>query len=447
MSDLEKAFKALKEKQSRILLRNQYYDGDQPLVYSSERLRDVFGSVFARFNMNWCSVVVDSTMDRIVLKGFDVVNSNKEVDDELDSIWSKYHLQLDAEEVHQDALITCESYVIAWKRSDGTLDIYPNKSSMCHIFYDPDYPKQKKFAAKWFIGSDEKWHITLYYTDRLEYYVSSGKELPESASGFKTGKKSAENPFKEIPVFHFRCPGELEDILTVQDALNKLFADMMVAGEFGSFKQRWAISNSDTTSLKNKPGEIWDLPAGDGIGQGTSVGEFEGEDLTKFMNAIDKLANYVAIKSRTPKHYLYDVGAGISGDALIAMEAPLVKKAEKRIQHFSVTWQELAAFLMRLGKREIAESNILPLWGRVKSEQPLAETQAISFGTSSGIPLVTMLRRHGWTKAEIDQMIKDQKEQKLANTSLAKEMLDKARIDQDQNNDPGSSANDGTPNG
>ncbi|PKO03052.1 MAG: hypothetical protein CVU43_04535 [Chloroflexi bacterium HGW-Chloroflexi-5] len=427
MSDLEKAFTTLTKKNGGITRRNNYYNGDQPLVYSSNRLAEIFGNSLASFKLNWCSVVVDSTLDRIDLKGFDVVKATAEANNKLDGIWNQYHLELDAEEVHKDALVTSESYVIAWKREDGTIDVYHNKSSMCHIFYDPDYPKEKKFAAKWFFGTDDKWHITLYYRDRLEYYRSSSKEMPSAASGFSRVKldKPATNPFGEIPVFHFKCPSELDDLMTVQDAINKTFVDMMVAGEFGSFKQRFIISDSDTTQLKNVPGGVWSIPKSeDGKDQ---VGEFSGEDLTKFWNAVEGMANYVSIKSRIPKFYLTEVGAGISGDALIAMEAPLVHKAEKRIRQFSATWQEVGAFILKLSDMPVNQANVVTLWGRVKSEQPLAETQAINFGVSSGLALKTMLRRQGWNKVEIQQAMDDLEEQKKMDASLSKTLLDVVR--------------------
>lgn len=444
MSDLEKAFNKLKSKQLRNKKLFDYYDGNQPLVYSAERLSEVFGGTFAKFNQNWCQVVVDATLDRLSLMGFDPIGGNTAADKRLDELWSRYHLELDADEVHKGALIAGESYIIAWKRQDGTIDVYYNSPQMCHIFYKPDYPKEKQFAAKWYKGDDEKWHITLYYPDRLEYYVSQGEILPESISGFKPEKKTAENPFKVIPVFHFRCPGDLSNIITIQDAVNKLFADMMVAGEYGAFKQRWVISNSDTAELKNRPGEVWGIPAGDGVGQGASVGEFEGEDLTIFTTAIEKLANVIAILTKTPKHYLADVGAGISGDALIAMEAPLVKKCEKLIKQFSVTWQELASFLLTLdGTQELPAYQILPRWGRVKAEQPLAEFQAINFGTSSGIPLVTMLRRQGWDKSAIEQMKADQEAEKKEKNSMSKTLLDAARDEQNMANSTGLEATDG----
>ena len=433
MSDLEKAFKALTAKQGYLRTRWNYYDGNQPLKYSQERLSEVFGGVFATFRQNWCSVVVDCTLDRIVLKGFDVPSSG-EAAKKLNEIVDLTNLDLDAEEIHRDALITGKSFVIAWKRENGSLDVYHNRNEMCHIFYDPEFPKQKKFAAKWFFGTDEKWHMTLYYPEKLEYFVSSGKEMPTSFSGFKASKKAATNPFGEIPVFEFNCQSDLNDVLEPQDAVNKLAADMMVASEFGSFKQRWVISNSNTATLKNSPNEVWDIPAGDGTGQQTSVGEFAGEDLTKFLNAVDKWANYVAIKTRTPKHYLKDVGAGISGDALIAMEAPLIKKCGKRVKQFGETWKDLASFLLRLEGISLRSDKILPVWDRIKSEQPLAELQAINFGVSSGLALKTMLRREGWTSEEIAQAENDKREEDLAKTNLAKVLLEEARKKQAEAN-------------
>ena len=439
MKDLERALKEFQKKQLRYQQLFNYYEGDQPLVYSAARLKAAFGDTFARFEQNWCSVVVDATLDRLVLKGFDI-NNDKAADNELDELWSGSDLEVDADDVHKDALIAGESYVIGWKGIDGEIEVYRNSPLMCHLFYKQSSPKIKDFGAKIF-QEGERWHITLYYPDRLEYYVSNGADLPSEVTGFKTEEKIAANPFGVVPVFHFKWNGSLRNIITIQDAINKLFADMMVAAEYGAFKQRWVVSNADLTALKNNPNEIWTIPAGDGVGQSVSVGEFAGEELTKFMNSIDKLANTAAIITRTPKQYLSEVGAGISGDALIAMEAPLVKKVEKIIKRFNPTWKELAVFLLKLNEKTVAKKQILPIWGRVKSEQPLAELQAINFGTSSGVPLVTMLRKQGWEKAEIEQMLKDKAEEKKANASTAKSLLDEARNNLDQNNDPGVTGN------
>jgi hypothetical protein len=438
MSDLERAYNALSGKSLRLKQLHDYYEGDQKLVYSAERLSQAFGDKFTRFNQNWCSVVVDTTLDRMKLVDVNV-SGNSGADKELDTYFADNDLSLMADEVHKEALISEEAFVIVWPdiNNKSVVEIYPNPAHLCHLFYRPENPKIKEFAAKWFKDLNEFWHITLYYADRIEYYITESKADPTSASAFKKEKVNAKNPFGVIPVFHFRCPSDLENVITVQDAINKLFADMMVASEFSAFKQRWVISNADISTLKNSPNEIWNIPGGDGLGQGTAVGEFSGEELTKWINSIDKLANYIAIATRTPKNYLADVGAGISGDALIAMEAPLVKKVEKREAAFARTWKEIIAFVLKLKQFTVSKAEIEVVWGRIRSEQPLAEMQAVQFGTAAGIPVASSLRWQGKSKAEIAQMETDKLNDAKASAKMSKILRDQANQNLDQNNDPG----------
>lgn len=55
-SDIQKAFEALAAKQVPYSLYWRYYDGEHPLVFSTTKLREVFGKIEARFSENWCAV-------------------------------------------------------------------------------------------------------------------------------------------------------------------------------------------------------------------------------------------------------------------------------------------------------------------------------------------------------------------------------------------------------
>jgi hypothetical protein len=72
---------------------------------------------------------------------------------------------------------------------------------------------------------------------------------------------------------------------------------------------------------------IMDLAAGDAGTQPTSAGAFPAADLSNFLTAMDKLAASISAITSTPKHYFFDQGGQLSGEALIALEAPLNKKA------------------------------------------------------------------------------------------------------------------------
>lgn len=441
MTDLERAYHALTAKSADYGRYWDYYSGNHPLRYSTERLERLFNDIHTRFVQNWCSVVVDAGLDRLNLIRFDV-SGNEVAEKRLNELWQSTELELDENDAHAAALVCGESYIVVWPDEEGEIQAYYHDPRLVHLFYDDANPRRKRFAAKWWVNSeDERRYLTLYYADRLEYYVSRGKsENVSSANAFEPAEMPvAPNPYGEVPVFHLRrerraIVSELANAITPQDAINKLLADMMVAAEFGAFRQRYVISNGDPGMLRNAPNEIWALPAGDGTGQATSVGEFEQTDLGVYLQAIDKLATSIAIITRTPKHYLFGQGGDPSGEALIAMEAPLNRKVQGYIERFAAAWREVAAFLLRLDGWAVPPMAITPVFEPVETVQPLTESMIRQNAVGAGIPLVTALRREGWTDAELEQVAADRSEEQAAQAnSLALAMLEQQRrFDQGQ---------------
>ena len=434
-TDLERAFDTLRAKQEPLTKLWNYYDGDQPLKYSTERLRSAFQNINARFNQNWCAVVVDSVSDRLSFKGFEITD-NQAAADMLNAVFNSQRISTDIYDAHEAALVCGESYVITWVDENGMVEAFYNDPRMVHLFYEMDNPKVKEYAAKWWHDDDGRWKMNLYYLDRIEHYETRVmQDAPTESKSFSPSDPDHEsNEFGIIPVFHLRISrrkvkSELTNVITLQDAVNKLLADMMVAAEFGAFKQRWIISNSDTKDLKNAPGNIWSLPASDSDGQGTQVGEFNETNLDMYLNSIDKLVNSIAIITRTPKHYFMSTGANVSGDALIALESPLVRKVKRYADIFDDTWVEMARFLLDLlGQDQIMPDQIKPVWGVVVSIQPQAEAATRESAIRAGLPLVTQLRREGWTQKDIEQMQEDKlAEQATAQATLAKALLSAER--------------------
>jgi len=130
----------------------------------------------------------------------------------------------------------------------------------------------------------------------------------------------------------------------------------------------------------------------------------------------------MAVVSHTPKHYFIPTGANISGEALIAMESPLVKKVKSFIDVFSMGWRELAEIVLTyLGKNA---DNIALVWDNVETSQPLTKAQEMQIYLQMGIPLETILKRAGWTASEIEQMHSDMVESKKATSSLGQEVIE-----------------------
>jgi hypothetical protein len=429
MTDIELAFDTIKGKRTNLDTLWSYANGGQPLKYSTQRLAEAFNDINTHFELNWCSVIVDATLDRINLTGFDTRQAP--VDKRLKELFANLHMDIESYKTHNAALVTSEAYVIAWKDGDET-ELYYNDPRLCAVFYESAHPKVKRFAAKWFVNDGGLNEMTLYYPDRIEHWMSEKKDV-YAAKDF-TFTTSEPNSFGVIPVFELTSPGEFVKVASMQDAVNKLFADMMVAAEFGAFVQRWVIADSDPGQLKNGPNQIWWIPGGDGQGQQASVGQFDPTNLEVYLKAMDQIANNMAIITRTPKHYFMALGSNISGEALMTMESPLTKKVERRQKNFTPEWQEIASFLLKMDGLEVPPADITVLWQRPETVQVYTEAQARQLAVNTGIPLITVLRREGWTDVEIEKMQKDQELQDKARKTVAQAVLNDLRIRQQQEN-------------
>lgn len=429
--DLDRAYKTLKAKAPRYTDLWNYYDGDQPLMYTAGKMQALFDDLkLNKFVENWCAVVVDAANDRIHLSSVSI--KGEKDDSSLSETWETYEIGLEAADVHEAALVIGESFMLVWPDNveENTLDAFYNDPRLVHLFYEPSNPRKKRYGAKWFVDSDNRIRITLYYPDRLEYYISDKEsdnvESIESFTPYRPndveGEETAENTYGKVPIFHFRTErrivkGDLVNVIPLQNGINKLLTDMMVAAEYGAFKQRWIISNADTDSLKNSPNEIWSVGAGDGVGQETSIGEFDATPLGNYISAIDHLTNSAAIISRTPKHYLFSQGGTPSGEALIAMESPLNKRCTDHINKFIPVWKEVIEFIMEVQGSEIEKDDIVIRFDKPESIQPKTQAEIRKEGVAVGIPLKTMLRDEGKTDAWFDQMSKDKKEEEKENAN------------------------------
>jgi len=443
MTDVQAAVLALNAKKTRYDVLYRYYDGDQPLVYSSEKLREIFSGLDAKFTENWCAVVVDSVLDRLALRNLSL-SSDDAASNMLQALREESGLVDDEHAIHEDVCVTGEAFVIAWPNEEqGTVEAFHNDSRLCWAGYDGDNPRRMRCAAKWWPDPDSGGvRLTLYYPDRLEYYATKKPlkdgEQPD-ARGFEPWGEEpvAANPYGVIPMFHFRSnrrrpKSQLASVIEVQDMVNKLVADMMVAAEFGAFRQRYVISQAGIANLKNNPNVIWDLVASDRDSQPTSVGEFQPTLLSNYLEAINKLSADIGIISRTPRHYFYNQGGDPSGEALIAMEAPLNRKIEQLQTTLSPTWRDLAAFLLLLKDVTVSSRDVWAQYEPSTTVQPRTQAEIRELSVRAGIPRTTVLRDEGWTDADLAQMYEDERADRVAQANYADAVLSQAQRQFDQ---------------
>ena len=114
----------------------------------------------------------------------------------------------------------------------------------------------------------------------------------------------------------------------------------------------------------------------------------------------------------------------LAGLALIAMEAPLIRKVEQYQTKFGYTWSELSSYLLLLDGVQVSDLDIRPGWAPAETVQPRTQAEIRQFAVASGLPLETILRRdEHWTSDEIDDMQADRANTAAQQTNLGAELL------------------------
>ena len=411
--DVEKAYDAIAAKQPVQNSLFAYYDGKQPTIYAGKYISGLLEGKSKSFTQNWCAMVIDSELDKLNLRGFSAEKAA--TTKAMQAIWDTNEIDLESDSVHEAALITGESFAIVWADDGKNVEVYYNDPRMCHMQYNPEKPREKLWAAKRWVGIDGHMYITIYYPDRLEHWRSSKTADKEtSGSSFDAIGEPVKNPYGEVPVFHFRsrrrnAQSDLDNVTSLQDAVNVLLTDMMATAEYNAFPQRYIISSGDLDELKNAPAEVWDLAQGVGGEGETKVGQFAAANLNIYTDAIDKLASSIGVITRTPKHYFFgEGGSNLSGEALIAMEAPLNAKVTDRIDVLTPVWRKLMAFALTVGgAKKVDPLTIMPEFDEPATIQPRTAAEITAIRVTAGMPLTSALRLEGMDNAQIEQIDAD----------------------------------------
>ena len=419
MDDLKQAFDIMAGKSLPLTRLWRYYDGDHPIAFTNNKLHEVVpnGVVFSK---NYCQVVCNATRDRLNIQTFDYTAEGEDdaIEEAMKRLWSGV-LRKVATPAHISTLVTGEGYVIAWPDSIGAVKAYYHDPRQVVCLYDGEDPDLMTMAAKQWCAN-KKQYINLYYTDRIEHYEAP--HAAQTSNAFQLVGTDA-NPSGVIPVFHFRLDarretGELtQGVLSLQDAMNKLLNDMMVSSEYSAFPQRWGIGNWANGNVGVGAGTMALFPGSAQGDQPAAVGTFATTDPANYLTPIDNLAHSMAVLSATPKHFLTGASGEPSGEALQAMEAPLIAKVLGYQQVLSQTWADLMAFCLSVeGWWFVQARDLEVIWADPHTLQPYSQAQTRKTNTEAGIPIKNQLRDEGWTDEQLEQLEEDQQDQTMATT-------------------------------
>ncbi len=424
--------KKLSDRQADFKLYDDYYSGKHPLAFATSKYAAAFGDLFTAFSDNWCQMVVEAPAQRLGVEGIRI-GPETESDKDAWRIWQANDLDADSSLNNTETLINGLGYMIVWAGEDSIDDETPSITvedpRQVVVAYRPGSRRRREAALKKWTNDDGYEMANVYLPDGLYKFTSTTKVGVESTlivpSGFGMTSRWAPretsgepwplpNPTGLVPVVEFqndprvRTGGvsEIRHVIPIQDGINKLTADLLIASEFSAFRQRWATGlevpkNPDTGQpiepFKAAVDRVWSVAS-----DKTSFGEFSATDLTNYVKAIELLVQHVAAQTSTPRHYLFQTGQSPSGDAMKSAETGLVAKVRKKQLFLGERYEEVIrlAFLMLGDERgKVRDSQIVWRDPEYRTEGELVDSLVKM--AALGVPNEFLWERWGRTPQEI----------------------------------------------
>jgi hypothetical protein len=414
---------------------DRYYQGAHDLRFASPRFKSEFASMFLSSTDNWMPIVVDSVQERLRVDGFrlgDTPSSDRRVW----KLWQQNNLDADSDVLHTESLINGTAYTLVWPDVDDptqpriTIE-HPTQMIVEHAAGDR---RIRRAALKKWLSEDGFVYATLYLPDFVYKFRSRSKPQSYTMGNsirWEDREVAGEpwplsNPFGRVPVTPIanqrRMLGDGESELaggltSLQDKINKLVFDMMLASEFAAFRQRWVTGmdiprNPET----NEPLEPFNIAVnrllvanpktdanGEVIGNGVQFGEFSATDLNNYVQAIDMQVMHLASQSKTPPHYLNASADRLSGESIKAAETGLVAKVRARQRGYGEGWEDTMRLALEVAgiRPKGGAASMEVIWGDPESRTESQHVDSVLKKLSLGVPLMQLWRDLGYSEETI----------------------------------------------
>jgi Phage portal protein, SPP1 Gp6-like len=412
---LDRLGKELDQRGSIMDKLQRYYDGVQPLAMSSEAFREAFGRFFYRWSDNMCKLVVQALEERLTVQGFNF--GGPRASDAAWRIWQASQMDAQSQKAHREAILKGNCPVLV----TGTGMIRVQKPEQVVVAYGDD-PLDRAVAMKRWQTSDGQLLATLYYPDRIEKYRAKidavptiWEHRPVPGESWPLTHDLGTVPVVDIvndPNLDNQGTSEIVTVMPLQDALNKVFVDLLVASEYGAFRQRWATgieipidpdTGKSVEPFKPSVDRVWSTAAID-----AKFGDFDQTDVSGMIQAIETIIQHIASETRTPAHYLLgQSGTFPSGESLKATETGLVAKAMRRMRDYGEAWEEIMRLAFRASgqPRPAKQAAAETLWKDPETRTEAEHVDALTKLASIGVPEEQLWADAGYSPQQIENFL------------------------------------------
>ncbi|GCD99854.1 phage portal protein [Embleya hyalina] len=386
-----------------------YYDGEhQKLVFAQARHKEQFASLFNNWSDNFTGLIVDSVNERLAIDGFRMTEE-LHADKAASEIWQRNFMDAESNAAHLDALIHGVSYAIVWADKDGRPTITIESAEHVVVQYRPGSRREIEAAAKFYVDDWGRTWSTLWLPNGVYTFQEAGQTWRQA--------KRARNPTGVVPVVPIsnrsRLTGkplsDLRGVIPLQDAINKIVSDALVASEFMAWPQRFVTGLEILEDEDGRPVEPFQV-AVDKLLQAedpnAKFGQFEAADLSNYCDLVAMLVQHMASISRIPFHYfLLNGGQAPSGEAITSAEAGLISKVRERMLHFGEAWERVLRLCFAvMGDKKRAEAwSAEVMWRDPENRTEAQHMDALMKLSLIGVPRNQLLADAGYSPQQIER--------------------------------------------
>jgi hypothetical protein len=414
MTIMKEAVNAVMERRNDYVEAQQYYQGDVPETFATAKLRRVFATTGDRSRLNFCRPIVNAVSNRLEVAS--IQGDTKAATAKISEVWENNDLGLEAREVHDNALIHGDAFVLVWPDKDGDIQISYESPRQMALVYDVENPRKKSYAVKIWQSAENISRMSIYTADKItKFYANTGE--PNEGTQW-TLMQTVLNPWGEVPVFHFRTHRpfgrpEHVDAYDAQNAINKLFVTNMHTIDYQGAPQRYALANADggelgdfdddktdtenLANLSDAAGSLWYMK---GV---SKVGEFSVADAKAFWEPIKDTIRAMSALTDTPLHYFERTGNNPTGNGLRTAEAPLLKKVADRETSFGYSWRDVFRFVLKI--EGVPSLGVQVFWKTHESLDELERWDVAAKKINAGLSHRQALREGGYSAEQVDQIM------------------------------------------
>jgi len=473
VSDLTHAVSEIGEALPAYVVSHKMFEGDAKEVFASDKLKSLIGQSASFYRVNVARKPVTALHDRLEVSSVTVMGgegTDKALTALLqEELWKPNELDLEVPDWVLKALEYGDAYLHVWPAEDANLtegnvtdkvSVFVHSPLGMRVFYDPENPRKITYGAHMWQRTDEKVRVNLYYTDRIERYISintkpsgvsgtgGGKwvdadftvytEDDEAESGNLTPEGHLINPWGTIPIFHGRAGGKPygrpahKDAFGPQNIITKLVATQLSvvedygwpfrfalskAGTTGADLNDWAAANGNAPSpyaasrlggrasvgVSGDPMAARAVPAPPGsvtkFNDTDLVGQLEGAPASNFIEPITLYMRILSVLTDTPMDGLNPSGAPESGESRKAKHDGMFSRAEAVQLALEGTLANALEFgLLLLGH---PDTTVKVTWKPLEKISDKDGWLAVQEKIKAGVPVSVALTEAGYLPEEV----------------------------------------------